>query len=71
MPEEATDIERLQRSQACAAKRWQRQEQLREELAVYADDLRAGRFLDMRPAKPAKPMPWDGVKNSQIIPIGG
>lgn len=44
--------------------------QLREEIAIHADDVRHGRFRNMAPRPPEKPMGWDGTKNSQIVPIG-
>ncbi len=66
---ETTDAEKLDRRLQWRARRHLRQEQLREELAIHAADVRAGRFRTIAKDKPQPARPWDGVKDSQITPL--
>lgn len=61
--------ERIQRNQWKAERHQRRDESLRETLAIHAADVRAGCFRNMKPHR-TPTLPWDGVKNSQITPIG-
>lgn len=53
---------RIQEANARDARYWR----VREEMAVYAADVRAGRFANPNPPPSPAPLPWDGVKNSQL-----
>lgn len=64
------DVERIELRQERTARRFLRTEQLRQELATYAADVKAGRFRTISHDR-SSPLPWDGVKNSQITPLRG
>lgn len=68
--QDKADVEFIERSQERRARMWASYHQLREELAVYRADVKAGRFRTISHEK-SEPLPWDGVRNSQIAPLRG
>lgn len=50
-------------------KRTLRDHQFREDAMIFKVDQRCGRYRQIITAPAPRPLPWDGVRNSQITPI--